>query len=111
MSILFLGNVALSTDSFEGTEHGGIAASVIFVDMAPGEGPKLHQHPYPEIFFILEGESTFTDGVTERVVGAGEVVIASEDQPHAFINTGSGRLRQIDIHLSPEFITEWLEPR
>ena len=25
------------------------------------------------------------------------------------INSGTGRLRQVDVHTSPEFITEWLE--
>jgi mannose-6-phosphate isomerase-like protein (cupin superfamily) len=29
--------------------------------------------------------------------------------PHKFVNTGAGRLRQIDIHASERFVTEWLE--
>ena len=39
-------------------------------------------------------------------------VIARElvgGQPHGFVNSGQGRLRQIDIHVSPSFSTEWLE--
>jgi hypothetical protein len=39
-------------------------------------------------------------------------VIAREfvgkEQPHAFVNTGDGPLRQVDIHVSPHFATEWL---
>ncbi|MFL5758926.1 MAG: hypothetical protein ACJ789_04260 [Thermomicrobiales bacterium] len=35
--------------------------------------------------------------------------IAQPNQPHKFTNTGNGRLRQIDIHCNPKFITEWLE--
>jgi len=27
----------------------------------------------------------------------------------SFINSGEGKLRQVDIHLSKRFITEWLE--
>lgn len=27
----------------------------------------------------------------------------------AFVNSGSDRLRQIDAHLSPRYVTEWLE--
>jgi mannose-6-phosphate isomerase-like protein (cupin superfamily) len=42
-------------------------------------------------------------------VGAGEMAVVDADQPHGFINTGEGTLRQIDLHLSPRFITEWLE--
>jgi mannose-6-phosphate isomerase-like protein (cupin superfamily) len=29
--------------------------------------------------------------------------------PHRFVNTGDGPLKQIDIHVSASFATEWLE--
>lgn len=94
-----------------GDDYGGIPASVIFVDAEPGRGPTLHQHPYAELFFVLEGQATFTDGAEERVVGGGEVVVVSPDQPHAFVNSGSGRLRQIDVHLNSRFVTDWLDAK
>jgi len=28
--------------------------------------------------------------------------------PHSFTNVGDARLKQVDIHLSSKFITEWL---
>lgn len=40
---------------------------------------------------------------------AGQVVVVLADVPHTFVNTGAGRLRQVAIHASPRFITEWLE--
>ncbi|HZT15734.1 MAG TPA: cupin domain-containing protein [Gaiellaceae bacterium] len=83
----------------------GVPASVIFVDAAPGEGPSLHLHPYAELFFVLEGEATFTDGVQEHVVGAGSLVVVAPEQPHAFVPV---RLRQIDVHLAERFDTRWL---
>ena len=91
-----------------GDDYGGIPASVIVVDASPGRGPRLHKHTYAELFFVVEGEATFSDGHEERTVRAGETVIVPPDQPHSFINSGAGRLRQIDVHLSPRFITEWL---
>jgi len=91
----------------EGEEH-GVPASVIFVDAAPGEGPALHLHEYAELFFVLEGEATFTDGAEERRVAAGAVVIVPPHEPHAFVNSGAGRLRQIDVHLNGRFVTRWL---
>jgi mannose-6-phosphate isomerase-like protein (cupin superfamily) len=109
MGIRFLGEVMPSNDELIGDECGGLPASVIFVDLAPGEGPRLHKHPYAELFFVLEGQSTFTDGSENRVVGAGEAVIAEPNQPHGFVNSGPGRLRQIDIHLNGRFETEWLD--
>jgi mannose-6-phosphate isomerase-like protein (cupin superfamily) len=111
MAISFLSQSELSVAEFsrelEGEEL-GVAASVIFVDAAPGDGPGLHVHSYAELFFVLEGEATFSDGEQERVVTAGGVVVVPPEQPHAFVNSGTGRLRQIDVHLSGRFATRWL---
>jgi mannose-6-phosphate isomerase-like protein (cupin superfamily) len=109
MSIRFIGHVIPSNDELVGEDYGGLPACVIFVNLDPGEGPKLHRHPYAELFFVLEGESTFTDGTENRVVRAGEMVIAEPNEPHGFVNSGQGLLRQIDIHLSRHFETEWLD--
>jgi quercetin dioxygenase-like cupin family protein len=94
---------------FVGERHGGVGACVLFVDAAPGEGPRLHRHPYVELLIVLEGTSTFYDGREHRVVSAGEMAVVEAGQAHGFKNTGDHVLRQIDIHLSPRFVTEWLE--
>jgi quercetin dioxygenase-like cupin family protein len=94
---------------FIGADHGGVNACVIFVDAAPGEGPRLHRHPYFELLIVLEGVATFKDGVATREVRAGEMAVVEPNQAHGFVNGGEGPLRQIDVHLSPRFITEWLE--
>jgi mannose-6-phosphate isomerase-like protein (cupin superfamily) len=91
-----------------GADHGGVGVCVIFVDAPPGGGPSLHKHPYEEVLIILEGEATFLVGDEELVAAAGDVLIVPPDVPHAFTNTGNGSLRQIDIHVSPAFSTEWL---
>jgi mannose-6-phosphate isomerase-like protein (cupin superfamily) len=93
---------------FVGDDHGGVGITFLVVDAPPGRGPSLHRHPYAEILIVQEGEATLTDGETERVVGAGDVVVVGPGEPHAFKNTGDGPLRQIDIHLSSSFATEWL---
>jgi mannose-6-phosphate isomerase-like protein (cupin superfamily) len=107
MPIEFLGKVE---GDLLGKDHGGISATVIHFEGGPGEGPKLHRHTYPELFFVIEGEATFTDGESERVVREGETVIADAGQWHGFTNSGTGVLRQIDVHLSAEFVTEWRSP-
>jgi mannose-6-phosphate isomerase-like protein (cupin superfamily) len=94
---------------FVGERFGDVAACVIFVDAPPGEGPRLHRHPYVELLIVVEGTATFRDGSAEREVGAGEMAVVDADQPHGFVNSGKGTLRQIDVHLSPRFVTEWLE--
>lgn len=93
---------------FVGEQHGGVGACVLFVDATPGEGPRLHRHPYVEILIVIEGTATFDDGQAKREVHGGEMAVVDAGQPHGFVNSGTGRLRQIDIHLSPSFSTEWL---
>jgi mannose-6-phosphate isomerase-like protein (cupin superfamily) len=73
-----------------------------------GRGPSLHTHPYEELLIVLEGELTLDDGTEKRRAGAGDVVPIPPGQPHGFVNSGDGRLRQIDVHVSPRFSTNWL---
>jgi mannose-6-phosphate isomerase-like protein (cupin superfamily) len=91
-----------------GADHGDLGISVILLDAAPGKGPRLHTHPYDEVLIVLEGEANAFAGDEERQVGPGDVVIVPAGEPHGFLNTGQTQLRQIDIHLSPRFETEWL---
>jgi len=112
LGIRFLNQNELPTDAssheFVGEQHAGVGACVIFVDVAPGEGPRLHRHPYVEILIVVEGTATYDDGQSKREVKAGEMAVVEAGQPHGFANSGAGRLRQIDVHLNPKFITEWL---
>ena len=98
-----------STSEFEGNLYGDIEVSFILVDMQPGEGVRLHKHPYQEIFIIQEGTATYTVGTTRLEARAGQIIIAPAETPHKFVNSGEGQLRQVDIHLSKRFITHWLE--
>ena len=95
-------------DEVQGHNHNA-AVSIIVVDASPGEGPRLHRHPYEEVFVIQEGTATFTAGDDTIEANGGQVVIVPGGVPHKFLNTGEGRLRQVDIHASDRFITEWLE--
>jgi mannose-6-phosphate isomerase-like protein (cupin superfamily) len=90
-----------------GADH-DVDVCIIFVDAPPGRGPSLHRHPYPEVLIVQAGRGTFVLGDDERELGAGEIAIVPAGMPHAFTNTGDGPLRQIDIHLSRSFDTEWL---
>ena len=93
---------------FVGEAHEA-TVTFLLVDAEPDRGPAPHRHPYEEIFIVLEGRATFVFGDESRVVSSGEVVVVPAGRPHAFTNTGDGPLRQIDIHLSDRFGTEWLE--
>lgn len=94
-----------------GDDHGGLGISIIFVKAEPGRGPSLHTHPYDEVLVILEGRARATVGDTTVDVEGGDVVVVHAGEPHGFTNTGDQPLRQIDIHVSPRFVTEWLHSR
>ena len=85
---------------FEGYLYGGVDVSFFLVDSPPGGGAVLHTHPYEEVFVTLEGEATFTVGDDTIEVSAGQIVVAPAGVPHKFVNSGSGPLRQVDIHPS-----------
>jgi quercetin dioxygenase-like cupin family protein len=93
---------------FVGAEHGAVPFSIILVHSAPGAGPRLHRHPYPEVFVIESGQATFQLGEDEIVATGGQIAIAPADVPHGFTNTGTGALRLTAIHGAAEFDTEWL---
>ena len=85
---------------FEGYRYGDVDVSFFLVDSPPGGGSRLHKHPYEEIFVTLEGEATFTVGDDTIEASAGQIVVAPAGVPHKFVNSGSGPLRQVDIHPS-----------
>lgn len=94
---------------FEGLEYGQAEVSFFLTDAPPGSGPKLHTHPYAEVFVIQEGEVTFTVGDETIPAVAGQIVIVPPETPHKFVNSGSGRARHIDIHASGRMQTTWLQ--
>lgn len=66
------------------------------VDYEPNGSAQVHDHPFEETYFFLEGEiQAVLDGV-EYTVRAGDVVFAPVGSTHGFFNTGSGRVRWIE---------------
>jgi mannose-6-phosphate isomerase-like protein (cupin superfamily) len=92
----------------QGHNHNA-TVSIIVIDATPGSGPKLHRHPYEEVFVIQQGNVTFTAGDETIEATGGQVVVVPAGVAHKFTNSGTGRLRQVDMHASERFVTEWLE--
>ncbi len=85
---------------FEGYRYGGANVSFYLVDSPPGGGAGLHKHPYEEVFVVQEGDATFTVGDATVKVTGGQIVVVPAGVPHKFVNSGTGPLRQVDIHPS-----------
>ena len=102
------GRAVIPLDDLEHTRHAhevegaaldpDVPFSVILVHSGPGVGPKVHRHPYPEVFVVESGEATFRLGDDEVVVTGGHVVVSPSGVPHGFRNTGTGELRLTAIH-------------
>jgi mannose-6-phosphate isomerase-like protein (cupin superfamily) len=93
---------------FVGGDHGDVPFSVILVHSRPGVGPKLHRHPYAEVFIVESGQATFQIGEQRMVIEGGNVVVSPPGEAHGFTNTGDGELRLTAIHGGSRFSTEWL---
>ncbi|QBD76347.1 cupin domain-containing protein [Ktedonosporobacter rubrisoli] len=98
-----------NTYEFEGKRYGETDISFIWVDMPPGESVRLHRHAYKEIFLVQEGSATYTVGTETLEIQAGQIVIVPAGIPHKFRNSGTVPLKQVDLHLSKQIVTEWLE--
>lgn len=94
---------------FQGIQYQDTNVSFIWVDMPPGGTIRLHKHPYEEIFIIQEGLATFTVDSVTLEARAGQVIIVPANMPHKFMNLSDQRLKQIDIHVSKQFVTQWLD--
>jgi quercetin dioxygenase-like cupin family protein len=98
----------LQTGNLTGADHG--ATISLIVDRSdPGQGPRLHSHPYDETWVVIDGNLTFHSGEERLNAGPGDVVIVPPGTPHKFVNDGPGRAYLVCIHASPTFVTEWLE--
>ena len=93
---------------FEGEDYGS-GVSLFLVDNEPGEGPRLHRHPYSETWIVRSGRVRFTADRQDVEAGAGDILVVGADTPHKFVNLGPGRLDLICVHDSPRIIQEEFE--
>jgi mannose-6-phosphate isomerase-like protein (cupin superfamily) len=99
---------ALGTGNLTGEDHGA-TISLILDRSEPGDGPRLHRHPYDETWVVIDGDLTFQAGDQQLHAGRGDIVIVPPETPHKFTNIGPGRANLVCIHANPTFVTEWLE--
>lgn len=96
-----------SSGLFEGAGHGS-DVSFFVVDAAPGEGPALHRHSYPETFVVQGGRGRFqVEGRSIEAV-AGDVVVVPPETVHSFRAVGPERLQLVAIHASPRVESRWV---
>jgi mannose-6-phosphate isomerase-like protein (cupin superfamily) len=100
---------SLPSNTFEGAKHGPSTVSIILSESQPGDGPRLHRHPYDETWIVQEGRVQVWIGEETGEASAGDIAVAPPNTPHKFKNVGQDVARLICIHASPTVIGEWLE--
>lgn len=99
---------ASRTIRFEGDGY-GTPISFFSVDNEPGQGPKLHTHPYPETWIVKRGRALVVAGDETFELGAGDIAIAPANVPHKFTNLGPERLEIVCIHAAGTMAQDDLE--
>lgn len=89
---------------FQGTDMGTGVTVLFYVTENVGEGPRLHVHPYDEIFIVRKGNALFTIGEEKIEAIAGDILLGPAKIPHKYHNIGPGILETTDIHLSNRWI-------
>jgi quercetin dioxygenase-like cupin family protein len=98
---------AIAAVEFEGEPHGA-GVSFFLGDLEPGQGPRLHKHPYPETCIVRSGHAAMTVDGKEIVAGPGDIVVIGPETPHRFAAIGDERLVALCIHAADRFVIEWV---
>jgi quercetin dioxygenase-like cupin family protein len=64
----------LPDGNLKGADYGA-SISLILDESDPGQGPRLHRHPYDETWVVQDGHLTFQSGDELFAIGAGDIVI------------------------------------
>lgn len=70
--------------------------TMFMVDYEPGGAAQVHDHPFEEVYFFLEGEIEGEVDGEVRTYRAGEVLFCGVGVVHGFFNSGEGRVRWIE---------------
>jgi quercetin dioxygenase-like cupin family protein len=66
------------------------------VDYEPNGAAQIHDHPFEEVYFFLDGEIEGVLDGRSYTFRAGDVAFAGVGSTHGFFNTGAGRVRWIE---------------
>ena len=75
---------------------GAELCTMFMVDYEPGGAAQVHDHPFEEAYFFLQGEIEGEIEGEVRTFRAGEVLFCGVGVLHGFFNTGGGHVRWIE---------------
>jgi quercetin dioxygenase-like cupin family protein len=94
---------------FQGDVHGdGVPLSIFVTEWQPGDGPRLHFHPYAEVFLVQDGKAVFAVDGDEHAIDAGHIVVVPPETPHTFRNAGDGVMRLLSFQPAGTVQQTWV---
>jgi quercetin dioxygenase-like cupin family protein len=82
----------------------GRGFSIMELVLPTDSGPPLHDHPWDEAYYVIEGQVRFTVGDMTEVFDAGDFIYAPGGTPHAFngVSEAPARLLVLDVPAASE---------
>jgi len=90
-----------------GEETGGHVSVTEIVVPPHSTGPPLHTHDFDEAFYLLEGELVFQVEEARVTIGAGEIIFAPRNAPHALANHRDAPARYLLVCTPAGFERHW----
>jgi quercetin dioxygenase-like cupin family protein len=75
---------------------GADLSTMFMVDYEPGGAAQVHDHPFEEAYFFLQGEIEGEIEGETRTFGAGQVLFCGVGSLHGFFNTSGRHVRWIE---------------
>ena len=95
----------------------GYSFSIFETTLPPGLGIPLHKHPFPEFFYVLDGNLSFgcwnESGVADWIdCSAGESLLAPPNAPHTFLNRSDkpGRMLSVSTYHHERMLYDAIQP-
>ena len=77
----WLSDLAAFRGEWQGGAHGSAVCVIADRLEGPGGGPRLHRHPYPEVFIVRRGTGLFTVGDEQILATEGPVSYTHSPSP------------------------------
>jgi quercetin dioxygenase-like cupin family protein len=96
MDVALLVYSGISVKMLADRNAGAELLTMFTVDYEPNGAAQVHDHPFEETYFFLDGEIQGVVEGREYTLRAGDVMFAGVGASHGFFNTGGGRVRWIE---------------
>ena len=96
MDTAILAYSGISVKMLVDRNFGADLLTMFTVDYEPNGAAQVHDHPFEEAYFFLEGEIEGVLDGRDYTLRAGDIAFAGVGSTHGFFNTGGGRVRWIE---------------